>query len=317
MAEFDLQQKTLEEQQQEYARQAAAMLHAVKHQKNKLNKKHGILFNVFVAFMWIWAISLFAVIIWGFLISLRDGYDYALDPLRVIPENFDFKWENYWTAIQTMEYNDTNYVMMIFNSLWFSFGATFMKLWATTMLAYVMAQYEFRGKKALYAFLIIQIMLPVYGQTTANFIFLNNLGLVNTPLFLLALGAGHGMHFLIMHSYFSNLSKTYREAAEIDGANDFTTCFRIMLPLGMSSILAIGLLSFIGTWNDYSTVILYLENFPTLAAGLYKYQVEAIYSLDPTIYFAGIFMAALPTAILFIVFNKTLMENITIGGIKG
>ena len=63
-----------------------------------------------------------------------------------------------------------------------------------------------QSEKALYSFLIVQIMLPLYGQTTANYIFLDRLHLLNTPWFLLALGAGHGMYFLIMHSYFSNLS---------------------------------------------------------------------------------------------------------------
>lgn len=289
--------------------------------KNRLFKSHGIVFNFFTVIAWVWTLSQFAMILWGFLASLRDPFRYSMQPMRFFPEGFVFHWENYLNVFETMVDTNTgvNYWGMVVNSVWFSIGATFMKLWATTLLAYVMAQYNFFGKKTLYAFLIVQIMLPVYGQTTANYIFLDKLHLINTPLFLLALGAGHGMYFLIMHSYFTNLSSTYREAAELDGANDFSIFFRIMLPLGASSVIAIGIVTFMGNWNDYSTALLYIDAFPTLAVGLYRYQFEAIFTtgFDAPILFAGIFLASLPTTLLFIFFNKTLMENLTIGGIKG
>ena len=287
--------------------------------KSNLANKHGVLFNILATILWIWTASQILLIFWGLLTSLRGDWAYSMKPNRFFPEGhiWEWAWGNYAEAVTTMAYNKTSYLGMIGNSVWYSVGATFMKLLATTLLAYVMAQYEFFGKKALYTFLIIQIMLPIYGQTTANYVLLDGMGFVDTPLFLLALGAGHGMYFLIMHSYFVGISATYKEAAEIDGANDFTVFFRIMLPLGMSSVIAIGLMTFIGVWNDYQTAMLYLPSYPTLSAGLYKYQIVAKYEFSAPIFFSGIFMSALPTAVLFIVFNKTLMENITIGGIKG
>ena len=289
--------------------------------KKKKFKSHGILFSLCTLVVWIWTLSQFAMIIWGLLSSLREPFRYSMQPMKLFPEGFVFHWENYLSVFETMTdpNTGTKYLGMVVNSAWFSVGATFMKLWATTLLAYVMAQYNFFGKKTLYAFLIVQIMLPLYGQTTANYIFLDRLGLINTPLFLLALGAGHGMYFLIMHSYFANLSSTYKEAAEIDGANDFTIFFKIMLPLGASAVIAIGIVTFMGNWNDYSTAILYIDKFPTLSVGLYRYQYEAIFTtgFDAPILFAGIFLASLPTIMLFVIFNKTLMENLSIGGIKG
>jgi ABC-type glycerol-3-phosphate transport system permease component len=90
---------------------------------------------------------------------------------------------------------------MIWNTVWFAFGSTFMKLAVTTLAAYTIARYNFFGKKALYGFLILQLMLPIYGQTVANYKLLLSMNLIDTPLFLLALGAGHGMYF----SYTSQL----------------------------------------------------------------------------------------------------------------
>lgn len=278
-------------------------------------RKHTVLFHIFAAILWIWGLSLLFVILWGILISLHGEMEYILNPRTIFPKKFRFS--NYAVAIRTLAYNNALYPMMVVNSVWFSFGATFLRVAVTTMCAYAVSKYEFRGKKLFYGFIVLQLMLPVYGQTVANYKLLTRLGLVNTPLYLLALGAGHGMYFLIMHSYFENLSKSYMEAARIDGANDFVIFLRIMLPMAKPLIFAMFIAILIGVWNDFTTPLLYLDNYPTLASGLYRYKIVAAYTLNTPVYFAGILLSALPMAALFITFNKTLMQNLTIGGIKG
>lgn len=275
---------------------------------------HNIMFHVFATILILWALSLFFVIFWGILISLTDGTYFELNPKTFFPPSFEF--ENYKLALETIQYNDTNYIKMIWNSVWFSVGCALFRLWSTTLFAYVISKYQFKGRKILYAFTILQLMLPVYGQTASNYKYLESLNLVNSPLFLLSQGAGHGMYFLIMHSYFANISSTFSEAGKIDGANDFVICFKIMLPLARSAILAVGIMLFVTVWNDYQTPIIFLDNYPTLGSGLFRYKTVATYTLNMSIYFAGVFMAALPIAIIFIALSDVLMENITFGGIK-
>ena len=74
--------------------------------------------------------------------------------------------------------------------------------------------------------------------------------------------------------------------------------------------------NFITKWNDYSTPMVFMSEYPTLALGLYDFANSRDYQGAP-IYFAGLFVAALPVATLFLIFNKQLMTNLTIGGIKG
>jgi len=276
---------------------------------------HTVFFHLVSALLIVWAFSLAAVVLWGLMISLTNGKEYELNPTQLFPSHFE--WGNYWTAITTIEYNDTNYLQMIWNSVWLSFGITFCKLLATTLFAYVMARYQFHGRKILFAFVILMMMLPSYGSTSANYKYLFSLGMIDSPLFLLSQFAGHGANFLIMYSYFINISHAYDEAARVDGANDFQILGRIMIPIARPAILSVGIITFISSWNDYSTMLIFMDKYPILSSGLYRYKMVATYSLNTAVYFAGLFLAALPVAILFIAFNKMLMENLTIGGIKG
>ena len=278
-------------------------------------RSHGPVFHIIATILWVWALSLLAVFAMGFLISATDGLAYALDPGRVFPETFTLK--NYVKAYETIEYTDVTFVGMLFNSIWFSVGCMACRLLATTCATYVIARYEFKGRKALYTFIIIQLMIPTYSGGVSNYTYMWDLGLVNTPLFLISQFAGHGYYFLVMHSYFVGIDKSYDEAASLDGANDFQIFCLVIMPIARSAILAIGLMTFVDLWNEYMTPILYLDNYPTLMSGLFKYKTVATYTLDTPVYFAGLLLAALPTGILFTCFSGTLMKNLTIGGIKG
>ena len=144
-----------------------------------------------------------------------------------------------------------------------------------------------------------------------------DLGIVDTPWMILAWGAGHGMYFLIMHSYFVGLSATYEEAGRLDGASEFTICFKLLMPMAKPMLVAMIISTFTGQWNDYGTVLLYLPSYSTLAAGVFRYRMISTFTLDWPTYFAGALIAVIPPTIIFLIFSDTVMENMTIGGIKG
>ena len=123
---------------------------------------------------------------------------------------------------------------------------------------------------------------------------------------------------LITYSFFRNLPTGYVEAAKIDGAGPFTVFLRVMLPLAKPITSALTIMTFIGNWNDYQNVLLYLESFPTLSSALFLLQESShTLGLQTPVFFAGIFISILPVAALFIIFNKQIMENVSVGGLKG
>ncbi len=278
--------------------------------------KEGPLFNIGAVIVMLWALSFVFVLLWGFNYSLMSQ-DELGENAHFFTHTFTFS--NYISAFRTLKFDNTNYFGMLWNSIWFSVGSTIMKLIATIFFAYVIARFSFPGRKVLYVIVIAQMLLPTYGQTAANYQLLSTLGLVDSPLFLLAMGAGHGTYFLICHSYFETLPKDYEESARIDGCGYFRTFFQIMLPLAAPIIVCVGLLTFIACWNDYQTTLLYLPHWRTLTSALFSYSEITMHSSEGSlpVYFAGIFLSALPVVLLYLRFNKTLMSNMTLGGVKG
>lgn len=287
-------------------------------------QKNGVILNIFGLVPLACSILLVGVLLWGLFIAFTDPAWYldnthAFIPQKMTLSNFADAFSKITLRISDPEvgFRDVRYIEMFWNSIWYSVGGTVMKIASTMCFAYVVARFEFPGRKLLHGFVILQLMLPIYGQSSANYVLLSDLHLVDNPWYLLSQGAGHGMYFLISYNFFRNISYGYVEAAKIDGAGAFTIFGRVVMPLAKPIAVALGIMTFIGYWNDYSTVIVYLRSHPTLSAGLFQIKNMAFtLGLQTPQYFAAIFIAVFPVAVLFIIFNKQIMSNMSIGGLK-
>ena len=123
----------------------------------------------------------------------------------------------------------------------------------------------------------------------------------------------------MMYGYFKSISWNYAEAVYIDGGNDYTIFFRIMIPMAAPIMTTFGIMSFIGAWNDSGTMLIYLPDYPTLASGVFELSNgnDTLRYTDPPAYFALLAIMALPVVIVFIIFSDKIMNNLSIGGIKG
>ena len=125
------------------------------------------------------------------------------------------------------------------------------------------------------------------------------------------------MMFLYFTAYFKNLSWTYAEAAMIDGADDFQIYFKVMFPQTKPIFGALFLTNWITNWNTYESALIYLPQLPTLPVGIYQFNTEMIYRARLDILFAACVIIAIPAIVLFVVFNKMITTNVSVGGIKG
>ena len=161
------------------------------------------------------------------------------------------------------------------------------------------------------------MMIPIVGALPSQFKVYTALGIIETPWLLLAFMNGFGFNFLVLHSYFESLPRSYMEAAFIDGAGHFRCFWNVMLPQAKSPIMALSIVSAIGFWNDYTTPLLFLKEYPTLSSGIYMYQVINTRILDMPVLFAGILLTAVPALILYGFFSNKIMNISLEGGIKG
>ena len=163
------------------------------------------------------------------------------------------------------------------------------------------------------------MVVPIIGNQAAELQMSIRLGLYDRMWGMLIMRASFlGIYFLVFYDIFKATPKTYAEAAEIDGAGDFAIMLRVYFPIAANTFLTILLISFITYWNDYQTPMVYVPEHPTLAAFVFdlRRQYDEPFGTTPG-RMAVSWMALLPVMILFIAFNKKLLGNLSIGGIKG
>lgn len=287
-----------------------------KHSSFGKSSAEKVLVWVAFAVFFLQSVSLLLPIVWGIISSFKDGAIEYFSNVFGMPEVW--KFSNYPKAVQVLQSNGVGFVAMAINSVWWAIGSAFLFVMVLAITSYTFARYEFPMKKFLFTFSIFLMIVPTYGTLPAQYSLYGQLGLKNSPLLLVtALGCFGMSQFLVMTSFFRGLSKEYKDAAMVDGANDFSCFFRIMLPQSRGMVLSYFMLQFITTWNDYYGPMLYLDKMPTLASGLFTYQEVVMRSGNYPLYFAGVFITSIPMVILYSCLHNTITQNLSFGGLKG
>lgn len=260
----------------------------------------------------VWAVL---PIFFAILNSLKNVQDYNLDALS-IPKIL--KISNYKDALN-ITYRNTTIMGMFANSVFFTLTFSLAGVFTSCMSAYVIAKYDFRLKKYLYSLAIIVQIIPIFGTMGASYLLVSDLNLLdNMGLLWITACAGFDYTFLIVHSYFKNVSWNYAEAAFIDGAGNFYVFIKIMIPIIMPAVLTMWLSTVISLWNDYMTPMLYLPSTPTLSTGIFNLKSLAAYiEGGVTVYFAAIVISIIPILIIFVALQKKIFSINIDGGIKG
>ena len=272
-----------------------------------------IVFALVFVFFLIISLSYLSILVWTFLSGVKTHADFVLNPFK-LPKEWHF--ENYIQVFKLLEVNGTGFFKMVLNSCYWSILGSFISIMCTAMISYVCCKYQFKGSKIFYYLSLIIIMLPIYGTGGAKYKLYSNLGFINSYTEILAHTGGLGMAFLYFYSTYQSVSNSYKEAAEIDGANDYQIFFKVIFPQVFNLFGVLFLLAWKGSWTDYSTGLVFMRKLPTLAVGIYSFELDMRYNVRMDILYAAYFIAAIPPIVIFSVFNNALLVNVSIGGIK-
>lgn len=301
------------------------MVMAKKHKTRENNIKRSKGERVLYSFVWIllilYTISMVYPIIWMGISSFKPFVDYTMDSTVgnafALPKIWRF--ENYKEVFSMIKTPDgVGYLEMVWNNVWEAVVPAVVGAIAEVYFAYVMSRFQFRGRNLIYAIIIFSMTIPVVGNSGGYFKLIYDMGLYNTPLFKIVTAIGFGgMGFMVYYGFFKSVSGSYAEAVYIDGGGEFTLFFKVMLPQARPMMMALMINSFIGQWNDYMGPLLYMPSYPTLASGMYLVKNTLIRTGKAPLYFAGILVSMIPVLIIFVIFSDKIMENMSIGGLKG
>ncbi len=274
-----------------------------------------IAIHIFVSIIFFMvAASYVYLLVWAVIAGCKTHNEIVLDPFG-LPETWH--WEHFVEVFQRLEVNGNNFFHMLFNSVYFSVLTTLVSQFTTMSFAYCCSKYKFPGQKLVYPIILVMMTLPLYGSGGATYTLISKLGLIDSYWHIILAIGGFGPAALYYMAYFKNLSWTYAEAGKMDGANDYQIYFKIMIPQAKPIFGALYLTNWLAAWNSYDSQLIYLPSLPTLPVGIYQFNTEMIYRARLDILFAACIIICIPALILFIVFNKTITTNVSIGGIKG
>lgn len=260
------------------------------------------------------AASYVYIFVWAVMAGAKEHSEIIMKPFAS-PEKWH--WEHYLEVFDKLEVNGNTFWDMLFNSIYFSVICVFVQQLTTIAFAYCCTKYTFPGSKLVYPIVLVMITLPLYGNSGAMYTLLYDLGLIDSYAQIITSLSGFSIHFLYYMAFYKNLSNTYWEAAILDGANDFQVYYKVMLPQAKPIFGALFLTNWLTIWNSYESALVYLPNLPTLPVGIYQFSLEMRSQVRLDILFAACVIICIPAFVLFLIFNKTITSNISVGGIKG
>lgn len=186
------------------------------------------------------------------------------------------------------------------------------------LAAYAYARMEFPGKNALFALLLATLVMPGIMFLIPNYITIANLGWLRSYQGVIAPGLSGVFGVFFLRQFFQSLPRELEEAAYIDGAGVWRTFFSVMLPLSGGALTTLGVITFLGSWNDFLWPLLVLgseRTLQTLPVGLATLQGQ--YTFDYGKLMAGALVVTVPVLVLYIFAQRYIVESISTTGIKG
>jgi multiple sugar transport system permease protein len=215
---------------------------------------------------------------------------------------------------------NTRIVRWYANSVLTSLVVTVAVVLFTMMAAYPLSQLRFRGRKALLFLFLAAFMIPQTTNLVPLFMFLNRLGLVNSYLGVIlpqTVAPIALITVVIYKQFFDQVPRELREAARLDGAGETQILFRIFLPLNWGVTWAMAIVVFIWTWNNFfwPFIIVNSTSMMTIPVGIT--QVESWYGIAYSRLMASAVLAALPTAVVYVLFHRRVAQGVAMtAGIK-
>ncbi|HEY5572163.1 MAG TPA: carbohydrate ABC transporter permease [Anaerolineales bacterium] len=223
-----------------------------------------------------------------------------------------FVWQNYGEMWNALPFN-----FFFLNSVKISTLATLGQLISCSMSAFAFSILKFRGRDQLFLILIATLMVPYQVTLIPSFILFSKIGWVNThlPLWVPAFWGGAFGTFLIRQFYLT-IPIELAESARIDGANIFQIFRYIYLPLSKPALATLAIFTFMWTWNDLLSPLIYVNELKrlTLTIGLSFFQNQ--YGGKWTLMMAGAVVSILPILLIFFFAQKYFIRGIAMTGIK-
>ncbi len=281
--------------------------------KEKINWRKEISLLPGYIIVLVWIIFTAAFLFWILGASLSTSREIFSGSVFKFESGLHF--ENYANAWKAQ-----NVSVFFANSLLYAITACVGVILISAPAAYVLSRFEFIGNKIMKSSLIVamsipavMIIMPIFSLSTKW----NLKGRILLILLYIFLNVPYTTTYLL--NFFATLSRTYEEAAAIDGCPPAKTFWVIMLPLVQPALITVTIFNFLGVWNEFFMALIFAssERMTPVGVGLLQIVNSMKYTGDYGGLFAAVVIVFLPTFLLYIFLSEKIIAGVTGGGIKG
>jgi multiple sugar transport system permease protein len=259
----------------------------------------------------------FAIIyLYPFLIQLVTSFktnpDATDNPLSLIPDPV--------TRAAFERLSTTDFPLWFVNSTWVAVSVTLGRVFFCSLAGYALARIHFKGRAVLFTGIIAVMAVPGVVLLIPKFLVLNQLGMYNSPSALVVPLLADAAGVFIMKQFFESIPVSVEEAARIDGASTFRTFWSVVLPMARPALITLTILSFQASWNELGHYIVASQDprLYTLTKGvatLTSGQLGAGNQFPITM--AAALLMTVPVAIVFVIFQRFIVQGANVGAEKG
>jgi len=261
----------------------------------------------------VFALTIILPVVWLGYESLKTNREFFQD-IWAWPEKM--QWGNYGAAWEKFKLGQ-----VLGNTAYYVGVSLVLGTFLTALNAYALTRIKFKGRKFLWATIMVSLFLPGINALVPQYVLMRELHLTNSLTGLILLDSlGESVFFLLLLSGFmQSLPKELEESAFVDGASIFQVFRKIIFPLSMPGIVTVAIFKFLGLYNNFLAPYIYLgdEKKYTMAINMYFAHKRMQYSSDWVTLFAGLAITMIPPIIMYILFQRKVMEGATLGGVKG
>lgn len=272
---------------------------------------HGFLMLLAVVFMF--------PFVWSLLTSLKTMPELfrpmpsgsLADVVEYLIPNF-WRWENYQQVFDTVPFG-----RFYLNTIIVTIARTAGGVLIASLAGFAFSQLRFKGRDLIFFILLAGLMVPDQVLIVPRYILMREFGWLDSyqglivPLLFSAFGA------FLLRQFFLGIPRDFYEAAAIEGANPFRIYWDIYMPLARPALSAFGFLTFLWSWNEFlwALTITNSTDMRVLSVGIALFEGQ--YNTNTAVMLAAANLSTIPLIILFMIFQKQLVEGIALTGVKG
>ena len=255
-----------------------------------------------------------------------------MDPITLQNKGITFDFDKWTLTAYERVFSNAQIWIGFKNAVIYSVTFTVVSVFITLLAAYPMSRTDFRGRGFFNVIFVITMFFG--GGLIPTYLLIKNLGMIDTIWAIIIPGAFSVWNMIIARTYYQGIPTELREAADVDGANEITFYFMILLPVCLPIIAVLCLWSFVGMWNSYFDALIYLDsaskkplqvvlrsiliqNKPESGMISDMQSTAARAQLAELLKYATIIISSLPLLVMYPFFQKYFDAGIMVGSVKG